>query len=89
MKTKSTWTDIGEYIRYRRIKAQMTIRELAQRAGMTSTLLFNIESGKGEPMLRSVEKIARGFGESEISFLKRFYSQRKRKGPPRKKPRSA
>ncbi len=77
MKTKSTWTEIGEYVRYRRIKAQMTIRELAQRAGMTSTLLFNIESEKSEPKLGSVEKIARGFGESEISFLGKFYARRR------------
>lgn len=86
MKPKGTWKNIGEYIRFRRLKDGMTIRELAGLARMTSTLLFNIESGKNDPKLNSVEKIARGFGESEISFLRRFYSQRKRKGPstPRK-----
>ncbi|MDT8068256.1 MAG: helix-turn-helix transcriptional regulator [Terriglobia bacterium] len=77
MKPKGTWKNIGEYIRFRRIKEGMTIRELAGLAGMTSTLLFNIESGKNDPKLKSVEKIAMGFGEPEMKFLGRFYGQRR------------
>ena len=54
---------IGGHIGYRRRKVKLTIRELADRSGISSTLLFNMKSSKTEPNLSSLEKLAKAFGE--------------------------
>jgi transcriptional regulator with XRE-family HTH domain len=69
---------IGQYVRSRRRKAGLTLRELSRRTGVTATRIFNLEAGKSDPTFSAVEKIAEGFGQSLIAFLRGFYSQRER-----------
>ena len=68
-------TTIGEYLRSRRIEAGLTFRELSVLSGMSTTLLFNIESAKTEPKLRHIEQLASAFGESPAKLLRKYYSQ--------------
>jgi transcriptional regulator with XRE-family HTH domain len=51
------------------------LREIAIRSGLSTTVLFNIERGISEPKLSSIEKLARGFGESVKRFLGKYYSR--------------
>lgn len=67
-------TTIGEYLRSRRIKAGLTFRYLSLRSGISTTLLYNIESGKTEPKLRHIEQLSKALGESPIKLLRKYYS---------------
>jgi len=65
---------IGKYVRSRRLKAGISFRELSRRSGLTSTTIFNIESGKSEPKFSAVERLAQAFGQSTVAFLRGYYS---------------
>ena len=65
----------GRYIRSRRVNAGLTFRELSALSGLTPTLTFSIEKGLTEPRLTTIEKLARGFGESALEFLGQYYSR--------------
>lgn len=66
---------IGEYLRSRRLEAGLTFRELSLRSGMSTTLLYNIESAKTEPKLRHIEQLSKALRESPVKLLRKYYSR--------------
>jgi transcriptional regulator with XRE-family HTH domain len=52
--------DIGGYIRSQRIKAQISLRELAKLAGVSNPYLSQIERGLRKPSAEILQQIARG-----------------------------
>ncbi|MGL6233894.1 MAG: helix-turn-helix domain-containing protein [Segniliparus sp.] len=51
--------DIGEYIRTQREQAQVSLRQLAQRAGVSNPYLSQIERGLRKPSAQVMGQIAR------------------------------
>jgi transcriptional regulator with XRE-family HTH domain len=74
-KVKTNRTNIGKYVRSRRVEAGLTLRQLSSCTGLTSTLLYNVECGISDPKFTTLEKLANGFGESLPKFLRRFYQR--------------
>lgn len=56
-------------IKYLRDKAGMTQEDLARAADLKLRHIQILESGKGNPLLSTVVKVAKGFGLSIIDFL--------------------
>ncbi len=83
MKEKRTF---GEYLSLRRLKANLTIRELSSRSGLSATLICNLELNNYAPRLPTLEKLAFVFGEGVPMFLRRFYSSQR---SPKKKEEQA
>jgi transcriptional regulator with XRE-family HTH domain len=77
--------NIGEYVRSRRLKGNLTLRQLSDLSGLSPTLIFNLETGKSDPKLGSIEKVAIAFGQSVPLFLGRFYSRQRRTSSKAKK----
>lgn len=69
----------GEYLRSRRLKADLSIRELASRSGISVSVLCNLELNNHAPKLPTLEKLATVFVESVPMFLRRYYSARRSK----------
>jgi len=68
--------DIGELIVHLREEKKITQKELAKRAGLSSSGLSEIESGKKMPRFATLEKIASALDMDEvIFFVKPVYSQ--------------
>lgn len=60
----STRSRFGNAIRRRRAEVGISQEELAQRAGMTRTYVGEIETGRRNPALLNIEKLARALGVS-------------------------
>ena len=58
----STKSRFGNAIRGRRAELGISQEELAQRAGMTRTYVGEIETGRRNPALINIEKLARALG---------------------------
>ena len=56
--------DLGPRLRSLRTARGLTLRELAQRAGVTESFLSQAERGVATPSIASVQRIARGLGLS-------------------------
>lgn len=54
--------DIGHALKICRSAKKLSLEELAERAGLSQSYLSMIESGKREPTLSSIEKIAAALG---------------------------
>lgn len=54
--------DLGQAIKALRIKQQMTQAELAERVGMSTNAVSQIELGKTIPPKATVERLAQAFG---------------------------
>jgi transcriptional regulator with XRE-family HTH domain len=52
--------DIGEYIRQQRGNAQISLRQLAKRAGVSNPYLSQIERGLRKPSAEILQQIAKG-----------------------------
>src|SRR2546430_669912 len=52
--------DIGEYIRQQRSNAQISLRQLAKRAGVSNPYLSQIERGLRKPSAEILQQIAKG-----------------------------
>jgi transcriptional regulator with XRE-family HTH domain len=52
-------TDVGTYIREQRRKAQLSLRKLAERAGVSNPYLSQIERGLRQPSAKILKGIAR------------------------------
>jgi transcriptional regulator with XRE-family HTH domain len=52
-------TEVGAYIREQRRKAQMSLRKLAERAGVSNPYLSQIERGMRQPSAKILKGIAR------------------------------
>lgn len=53
--------NLGRKIRYYRTKKEITLKELAQRVGVTPSLLSQIEHGKASPSLGTLRSVANVF----------------------------
>ena len=56
--------ELGPRLRRLRIARSLTLRELAQRAGVTESFVSQVERGVATPSIASVQRIARGLGFS-------------------------
>lgn len=57
-------TELGPRLRGLRTTRDLTLRELAARAGVTESFLSQVERGVATPSIASVRRIARGLGMS-------------------------
>jgi transcriptional regulator with XRE-family HTH domain len=55
-------TNIGQNLKWARRRAFMTQRELAEAAGMGHDQISRIESGKVDPRLSTIERLAEALG---------------------------
>ncbi|WP_174802396.1 helix-turn-helix domain-containing protein [Martelella limonii] len=53
-------TNVGVKLRHARLVKGMTLKELADAAGCSESLLSKIENGRSSPSLKMLQKIARG-----------------------------
>jgi transcriptional regulator with XRE-family HTH domain len=69
-------TDLGKIIKQQRITTPLTLQELAQESGVSSSHLGRIERGERFPSARILRKIAKplGFDEDELFTLAGFLS---------------
>lgn len=65
----------GSYLRRQRAQRGYSLRELAQRSGVTWTVIHRVERGQ-DVMLETVHKIAQGFGVEVVEFLQGYYGGR-------------
>jgi transcriptional regulator with XRE-family HTH domain len=72
--------DIGGYIRTQRIKAQISLRELAKLAGVSNPYLSQIERGLRKPSAEILQQIARGLRISAEALYVRAGILEQRKG---------
>lgn len=63
--------DLGARIRRLRRTNELTLRELAQRAGVTESFLSQVERGVASPSVASLQRIARGLGLSIAQLFSR------------------
>ena len=62
MPKKRMFIQFGSEVRRRRLEMNLTLEQLAERAGLTSNYIGTIEHGTRDPSLSSIQAIARGFG---------------------------
>src|ERR1035438_7756590 len=55
-----TVNSIGSYIREQREQAKISMRQLAQAAGVSNPYLSQVERGAGRPRAESLQEIAKG-----------------------------
>jgi transcriptional regulator with XRE-family HTH domain len=69
-------SDLGKIIKQQRITTPLTLQELAQASGVSSSHLGRIERGERFPSARILRKIAKplGFDEDELFTLAGFLS---------------
>ncbi|AWI03106.1 helix-turn-helix domain-containing protein [Clostridium drakei] len=61
--------NIGEKIRYERLKKRLKQYELAQKSGISNTFLSDVEVGRTMPSIKTMEKIAKALELSIKDFL--------------------
>jgi transcriptional regulator with XRE-family HTH domain len=64
MAKKKAFVEFGNEVRRRRLALNLTLEELAERAGLTSNYIGTIENGHRDPSLSTIQLIARGLGVS-------------------------
>jgi len=76
MTTHSNGKSLGKIIKQQRILAQLTLRELAGKSGVSSSHLGRVEAGERFPSARILHRIAGplGFDESELFALAGYLS---------------
>lgn len=62
----------GRYVDYRRQQENLTIRQLAARAGMAHSNVFEFVQLKKDPRLSELLKFARAFNQPLAEFLRPF-----------------
>lgn len=62
-------TEVGRRLREIRSQKQMTLRDVARRAGVSATLISDIERGKTSPTINSLSKISRALDEAIVHFI--------------------
>jgi len=62
-------TDIGQRVRARRQARAMTIKELAERAGLSARFLIDLEKGRGNIAVGRLASVADALGEPLVSFF--------------------
>lgn len=61
--------NIGEKIRYERLKKRLKQYELAEKSGISNTFLSDIEVGRTMPSIKTMKKIAEVLEVSIKDFL--------------------
>lgn len=62
-------TALGQAVRSRRLRAGWTVRELAERAGLSERFVSLMESGQGNPALTRLHDVARALGCAMTDLL--------------------
>ncbi len=69
MTDKEERARFGAEVRRRRESIRMTLEVLAARAGLTPNFIGTVETGKRDPSLSTIVKLARGLGISPAEFF--------------------
>lgn len=64
-------TDVGQYIRQQRQQSALTLRKLAERAGISNPYLSQIERGLRKPSAEILKSLARGLSISAETLYER------------------
>ena len=64
-----TKQEVGQRVRLARFRRDMTLKEVAARAGMSATHISEIERGKTSPTIGALQKIARALDERSSRFV--------------------
>jgi len=76
--------DIGSFIRSQREAAQVSLRQLAQLAGVSNPYLSQIERGLRNPSAEVLAQIAKGLRvSSEVLYIRAGYLEQRPHGPVR------
>jgi transcriptional regulator with XRE-family HTH domain len=62
--------DVGSRLRYHRTVQNLTLRELARKAGCSNSLISQIEADKVSPSLKTMERICRALELTVSDFLR-------------------
>jgi len=62
-------THLGDGIRAERLKQDLTLAQLAERAGLSTSALSQVERGLTEPSISSLRRIATALGQPVFQFL--------------------
>ncbi|WP_084727451.1 helix-turn-helix domain-containing protein [Rhodococcoides yunnanense] len=77
-------SDIGSYIRSQRVAAQVSLRQLASRAGVSNPYLSQIERGLRNPSAEVLAQIAKGLRvSSEALYVRAGFLEERPHGPVR------
>jgi len=68
---RDTWRDLGQYIRDQRHQAELSVRKLADLAGVSNHYLSQIERGLKRPSAEILQQIARALQLSSESLYVR------------------
>jgi transcriptional regulator with XRE-family HTH domain len=61
--------EVGQRVRLARFKRDMTLKEVAARAGMSATHISEIERGRTSPTIGALQKIAKALDERPSRFV--------------------
>lgn len=64
-------TDLGEFIRQQRQRADLSLRRLAERAGISNPYLSQIERGIRKPSAEILKQLSRGLSISAVTLYSR------------------
>jgi transcriptional regulator with XRE-family HTH domain len=62
--------DLGRNLRHARLARKMTQEEVAERSGVHATEVSRIESGKRDPQVSTVKRLAEAVGVSASDLLR-------------------
>jgi transcriptional regulator with XRE-family HTH domain len=65
----NTITDVGKKIKKIRAQKRLTLRDVATKAGVSATLISDIERGKTSPTIKSLSKISTALDEKIVYFI--------------------
>jgi transcriptional regulator with XRE-family HTH domain len=62
--------ELGRRLRIARFERNMTLKEVAARAGMSATHISEVERGKTSPTIGALQKISKALGENPSHFVR-------------------
>ena len=65
-----TKEELGRRLRIARFERNMTLKEVAQRCGMSATHISEVERGKTSPTIGALQRIAAALGEKPSHFVR-------------------
>ena len=72
----------GDIIRRFRLEQELTLRQLAEQAGVTDSYLSLLETNGEEPSLSVLRKLAKVFGRPVTAFFEEPFRSRRLSGRP-------
>jgi transcriptional regulator with XRE-family HTH domain len=67
-------TEVGKRIKQKRSERKMTLRDVAQKAGVSPALISDIERGRTSPTINSLSKISRALDAPIVHFIEDDYA---------------